>query len=67
MPQKYGLSEAEYELMEFIWNAGRPLTFGDIEDYLTENLFLGRLIRRITWKFYICADRKRRKTFTEGY
>ena len=37
MPQKYGLSEAEYELMEFIWNAGRPLTFGDIEDYLAEN------------------------------
>ncbi len=36
MPQKYGLSEAEYQLMELIWEAGRPLTFGEIEGYLSE-------------------------------
>lgn len=37
MPQKYGLSDAEYELMEFIWKSEHPLTFRDIEDYLAKN------------------------------
>lgn len=37
MPQKYGLSEAEYQLMELIWEAGHSLSFGEIETYLIEH------------------------------
>ena len=37
MPQKYGLSEAEYQLMELIWEAGHALSFGEIEAYLAEH------------------------------
>lgn len=37
MPPKYGLSDAEYLVMEMIWNAKVPLSFSEIENYFSNH------------------------------
>lgn len=36
MEKKFGLSETEYELMEFFWESDRKLSFREILDYFNE-------------------------------
>ena len=36
MEKKFGLSETEYELMEFFWESNRKLSFREILDYFNE-------------------------------
>ncbi len=43
MEKKFGLSETEYELMEFFWESGRKLSFREILDYFNE-------IKKKDWK-----------------
>lgn len=56
MTGKIGLSNSEYMIMSYIWDAGRDLLFGDIFQHFTENghtwaaqtvkTFLDNLIRK---------------------
>ncbi len=43
MEKKFGLSETEYELMEFFWESDRKLSFREILDYFNE-------IKKKDWK-----------------
>ena len=36
MEKKFGLSETEYELMEFFWASDRKLSFREILNYFNE-------------------------------
>ena len=43
---KYNLSEAEYEIMKFIWEQGDNISFNDIMEYTQK--------KGHTWKNRLC-------------